>query len=314
MGCQKEIAAKIRARGADYLLVLKANHGRAFEAVREHFERTMQGQAGEFVRAVLQYAADLGKTPAQVAIAWVLSHPEVTCAISGADTTEQLDDVLGGGLPQGHMYLIEGDAGAGKTTRIPPALVALGPTILLQPRRVAARALARHGLPLWDCGCGRAGCYENYVSGPGLARIAAWAGIAQTNPAALAGDPAGAQAAAALVARAAVMGFLPTDADTRVLDTALVERVLGGLAEHGVSARSLLVTGERTARPRKSASNRARRCANSRSRSCGSLRRCNGGYQPSPRPATTPWSGSTRPASRVPCHCCPVERSPSGGT
>jgi predicted transposase YbfD/YdcC len=30
MGCQKEIAAKIRARGADYLLVLKANHGRAF--------------------------------------------------------------------------------------------------------------------------------------------------------------------------------------------------------------------------------------------------------------------------------------------
>ncbi len=33
--------------------------------------------------------------------------------------------------------------GAGKTTRIPPALCALGRTILLQPRRVAARALAR---------------------------------------------------------------------------------------------------------------------------------------------------------------------------
>src|SRR5947207_14747528 len=33
--------------------------------------------------------------------------------------------------------------GAGKTTRIPPALTQLGPTILLQPRRVAARALAR---------------------------------------------------------------------------------------------------------------------------------------------------------------------------
>jgi len=33
--------------------------------------------------------------------------------------------------------------GAGKTTRIPPALMALGRTILLQPRRVAARALAR---------------------------------------------------------------------------------------------------------------------------------------------------------------------------
>jgi ATP-dependent helicase HrpB len=33
--------------------------------------------------------------------------------------------------------------GAGKTTRIPPALTALGRTIVLQPRRVAARTLAR---------------------------------------------------------------------------------------------------------------------------------------------------------------------------
>src|SRR5438128_868699 len=33
--------------------------------------------------------------------------------------------------------------GAGKTTRVPPALAALGRTILLQPRRVAARALTR---------------------------------------------------------------------------------------------------------------------------------------------------------------------------
>src|SRR6478735_10816464 len=33
--------------------------------------------------------------------------------------------------------------GSGKTTRIPPALTPLGATILLQPRRVAARALAR---------------------------------------------------------------------------------------------------------------------------------------------------------------------------
>src|SRR5215217_5998723 len=40
MGCQKDIAARIRAKGADYLLALKANHGRTFEAVRGHFERT----------------------------------------------------------------------------------------------------------------------------------------------------------------------------------------------------------------------------------------------------------------------------------
>src|SRR5690242_21868217 len=43
-GCQKDIAARIRAKRADYLLALKANHGRAFEAVREHFERTCFGR------------------------------------------------------------------------------------------------------------------------------------------------------------------------------------------------------------------------------------------------------------------------------
>jgi predicted transposase YbfD/YdcC len=44
MGCQKGIAERIRAKGADYLLVLKANHGRAFGAVREHFERACFGR------------------------------------------------------------------------------------------------------------------------------------------------------------------------------------------------------------------------------------------------------------------------------
>jgi ATP-dependent helicase HrpB len=33
--------------------------------------------------------------------------------------------------------------GAGKTTRVPPALAADGPVIVLQPRRVAARSIAR---------------------------------------------------------------------------------------------------------------------------------------------------------------------------
>src|SRR3954452_1016434 len=43
MGCQKGFAERIRAKDAGYLLVLKAHHGRAFEAVREHFERTCFG-------------------------------------------------------------------------------------------------------------------------------------------------------------------------------------------------------------------------------------------------------------------------------
>jgi aryl-alcohol dehydrogenase-like predicted oxidoreductase len=62
---------------------------------RDRFEHTMQGAVAEVVGAVQQAATELGKTPAQVAIAWVLSHPEVSCAISGADTVAQLDDVLG---------------------------------------------------------------------------------------------------------------------------------------------------------------------------------------------------------------------------
>jgi predicted transposase YbfD/YdcC len=36
MGCQKTIAGRILERGADYLLGLKANHGKAFTAVQEH--------------------------------------------------------------------------------------------------------------------------------------------------------------------------------------------------------------------------------------------------------------------------------------
>ena len=38
MGCQKDIAQRILDRQADYLLVLKGNHGHAHEAVQSHFD------------------------------------------------------------------------------------------------------------------------------------------------------------------------------------------------------------------------------------------------------------------------------------
>jgi aryl-alcohol dehydrogenase-like predicted oxidoreductase len=48
---------------------------------------------------VLQTLIDLaearGATPAQMAVAWVLSHPEVTAPIVGADRPEYVDDVFG---------------------------------------------------------------------------------------------------------------------------------------------------------------------------------------------------------------------------
>jgi aryl-alcohol dehydrogenase-like predicted oxidoreductase len=60
------------------------------------YTEAMQGQIGEVIKTLFELAGQLGKTPAQLAIAWVLSHPEISVAISGADTVEQFDDVLGG--------------------------------------------------------------------------------------------------------------------------------------------------------------------------------------------------------------------------
>ena len=46
---------------------------------------------------------------------------------------EGLDNVLGGGLPRGHLYLVEGTPGAGKTT--------LGLQFLLEGREQGERGL-----------------------------------------------------------------------------------------------------------------------------------------------------------------------------
>lgn len=62
---------------------------------RERFSAVMEGNSGEVVSTVIDLAKELGKTPAQLAIAWVLSHSEVTVAITGGDTIAHLDDSLG---------------------------------------------------------------------------------------------------------------------------------------------------------------------------------------------------------------------------
>ena len=63
---------------------------------REEFDRRMSGATGKVISTLKRLADELGKTPAQLAVAWVISHPEVSVAISGSDTIEQLDDTLGG--------------------------------------------------------------------------------------------------------------------------------------------------------------------------------------------------------------------------
>lgn len=55
----------------------------------------MDGPSGDIIEEVVNVADELGKSPAQVSLAWLLSHDEITCGISGADNIEQLEDVLG---------------------------------------------------------------------------------------------------------------------------------------------------------------------------------------------------------------------------
>jgi ATP-dependent helicase HrpB len=55
---------------------------------------------------------------------------------------DQLDHIADA-LRRHRAVVVTAAPGAGKTTRVPPALVADGPVVLLQPRRVAARAIAR---------------------------------------------------------------------------------------------------------------------------------------------------------------------------
>jgi 1-deoxyxylulose-5-phosphate synthase len=55
----------------------------------------LAGQPGDVLAAVRAVAERTGATVAQVALKWVISHPEVSCAISGADTEAQMDENLG---------------------------------------------------------------------------------------------------------------------------------------------------------------------------------------------------------------------------
>lgn len=65
------------------------------ERRRGRLARTLTGQAADVLLAVEEIATRLGATVAQVALRWALARPEITCAISGADTTTQLAENLG---------------------------------------------------------------------------------------------------------------------------------------------------------------------------------------------------------------------------
>lgn len=55
----------------------------------------LNGQPGEVIRTAFRVAERTGASVAQVAMQWVMTHPEISVVITGADTAEQLDDNVG---------------------------------------------------------------------------------------------------------------------------------------------------------------------------------------------------------------------------
>jgi aryl-alcohol dehydrogenase-like predicted oxidoreductase len=58
-------------------------------------ERFFAGSADETLAVLLQVSEELGHTPAQVALRWVLEQPGITSVIAGARTAEQFRDSCG---------------------------------------------------------------------------------------------------------------------------------------------------------------------------------------------------------------------------
>ncbi len=72
------------------LLALADNGGVADFAVLFGAQAQIAGVFGDALNRLVR-----GVTMPQVAMAWVMSHPEITVAISGADTVNQIKDVAG---------------------------------------------------------------------------------------------------------------------------------------------------------------------------------------------------------------------------
>ncbi len=63
--------------------------------MRERLDAALSERGERVVRTVVEMTGERGCTSAQLAIAWLLDHPELTAPISGADTPEYVDEVFG---------------------------------------------------------------------------------------------------------------------------------------------------------------------------------------------------------------------------
>jgi aryl-alcohol dehydrogenase-like predicted oxidoreductase len=61
----------------------------------ESLATILDGRPGDVIRKAFEIAERMGVTVAQVALQWVMTHPEISVVITGADSAEQLDDNIG---------------------------------------------------------------------------------------------------------------------------------------------------------------------------------------------------------------------------
>ena len=62
---------------------------------QSRFDAVMTEQIDCIVEALIEIGAEHGKSPGQVAIAWIIDHPEITSAMIGPDLPEHVDDACG---------------------------------------------------------------------------------------------------------------------------------------------------------------------------------------------------------------------------
>ena len=63
-------------------------------AGRQDFDQTMSERTDGVVQTLVDIGSRHGRTPAQVALAWLLDHPEVTAPMIGPDRPEHVDETL----------------------------------------------------------------------------------------------------------------------------------------------------------------------------------------------------------------------------
>ncbi len=68
--------------------------GHGFSAHKYDLETAMTERVDQIVQTLVDVGNRHERTPAQVAIAWILDHPEITAPILGADLPEQVDEAF----------------------------------------------------------------------------------------------------------------------------------------------------------------------------------------------------------------------------